>query len=311
MLKMAKKLLSFLAVLCFALAAQAAEVGIVATINNDIITTHELEQRMEIAMSANNIPRTDEARKQIAPEVLRGIIDDKLRVQGATAAGIKISDEEIRRGLATIAGNNNMSVEQFTEMLRAQGIEQSSLEDQVRAELAWNKYTEARIVPQLSIVDSEIDRLEAQLKNSTNQMGYLVAEIFLPVDNPEDESKAKAFGDEIIQKLSQGAKFSALARSFSAAASSNRSGDLGWQTLEQMPQEIARIIKVMRAGQVSKPMRTLRGYHILFLRETRVMTPDNLPSREQLREVSARQQLDLLQRRELRDLRNKAYIEVK
>ena len=139
MLKMAKRLFTFLAVLCFSLSAQAAEVGIVATVNNDIVTTHELEQRMEIAMSANNIPRIDEARKQIAPEVLRGLIDDKLRVQAATAAGLKINDEEIRRGLATIAGNNNMSVEQFTDMLRSQGIEQTALEDQVRAELAWNK----------------------------------------------------------------------------------------------------------------------------------------------------------------------------
>ncbi len=308
---MARKLLSLLTVLCLSLTAHAAEVGIVATVNNDIITTHELSQRMEMIMSANNIPRIEEARRQIAPEVLRGLIDDKLRIQAASAAGIKLTDEEIRRGLATIAGNNNMSVEQFKAMLGAQGIEESALEEQIRAELAWNKYTEARIVPQLNIVESEIDRLEGQMKNTANQMGYLVAEIFLPVDSAEEDAKAKAFGDELIQKLAGGTKFSSLARSFSGAASAGRSGDLGWQTLDQMPADIARIVKVMRAGQVSKPMRTLRGYHILFLRETRVMTPENIPSRDQIRESAARQQIDLLQRRELRDFRNKAFIEVK
>lgn len=308
---MAKQFILFLSVLFFISVAQAAEVGIIATVNNDIITSHELEQRMRIAMSANNIPPSEEAMKQIAPEVLRLLIDDKLRLQAANDAGIKISDEEIRRGLATIAGNNNMSVDQFEGMLAAQGIDKSALEDQTRAELAWNKYTEARIVPRLNLNDDEVNRLESQVKNNANQMGYLVAEIFLPVDKPEDDAKTKAFGDELIQKMATGTKFSSLARSFSGSASASRSGDLGWQTLEQMPPEIGRIISVMRAGQVSKPMRTERGYYILFLRETRQMATDNMPNRDQIREAAARQQIDLLQRRELRDLKSKAFIEVK
>lgn len=308
---MAKKLSFLVLLLVLSVAAHAAEVGIVATVNNDIVTTHELGQRIEMVMSANNIPRIDEARRQIAPEILRGIIDDKLRTQAATAAGLKVSDEEVRRGVATVAGNNNMSVDQFLDGLRQQGVEPSTLEDQIRAELYWNKYTESRIVPQLNIVESEIDRMENQVKGKANDMSYLVAEIFLPVEKAEDELKAKAFGDELIRKLATGTRFSSLARSFSAAPSASRSGDLSWQTMDQMQPDMARIIKVMRAGQVSKPMRTERGYHILFLRETRVMTGENTPSRDQIREAAAQQQIDLLQRRELRDLRNKAFIEVK
>ncbi|HRJ13254.1 MAG TPA: peptidylprolyl isomerase, partial [Alphaproteobacteria bacterium] len=273
-------------------AANAAQVGIIATVNNDIVTTHELQQRMEMIMSGNNIPRTEEAMRSIAPEILRGIIDDKLRIQAAESIGIKLTDEEIRRATATVAGNNNMSVEQFTGMLQQQGIEEASLREQIRAELMWQKYTESRIVPKLNILEGEIDRLQNQLNSNANQMGYLVAEIFLPVDQAEDDAKTKAFGDELIKKLAAGTKFSALARSFSGSASASRSGDLGWQSLEQMPDEISRIVKVMRAGQVSKPMRTLRGYHILFLRETRTMTPDNIPSRDEIREASARQQVD-------------------
>lgn len=308
---MAKQFILFLCVLFFVSVAHATEVGIVATVNNDIITSHELEQRMRIAMSANNIPPSEDVMKQIAPEVLRSLIDDKLRIQAANDAGIKTTDEEIRRGIATIAGNNNMSVDQFEGMLAEQGIDKSALEDQTRAELAWNKYTEARIVPRLNLNDEEVERLESQVKNNANQMGYLVAEIFLPVEKPEEDAKTKAFGDDLIQKMATGTKFSSLARSFSASASASRSGDLGWQTLEQMPPEIARIISVMRAGQVSKPMRTERGYYILFLRETRQMTSDKMPDRDQIREAAARQQIDLLQRRELRDLKSKAFIEVK
>ena len=78
-----------------------------------------------------------------------------------------------------------------------------------------------------------------------------------------------------------------------------------------MPPEIGRIIKVMKPGQVSKPMQTLRGYYILYLRDTRTLDAASIPGREKLQQVAMQQQIDLLQRRELRDLKNKAFIEVK
>jgi len=307
---MAKRFL-FLLVLLFAAAAHADAVGIVATVNNDIVTTHELSQRIEMIMSANAMPRTDDMRHEIASEVLRGLIDDKIRLQAADAAGIKVTDEDIRRGMATIAGQNNMSVDQFTQMLGDQGVEKDTLEAQLRAEISWQKYVEQKLVPNVDVPSSEIDRLEAQMKDSTNRISYQVSEIFLPVDNASDDAKARAFGEDLIRRLAGGANFSALAHSFSASASAGHGGDLGWQTLEQMPPEIARIIKVMHPGQVSKPMHTLRGYYILYLRNTRNMQAKDVPDRAQLQEAATQQQIDLLQRRELRDLRNKAFIEVK
>ena len=307
---MAKKFL-LLCLLLFAAAARADEVGVVAVVNNDIITTYDLVQRVELIINANGMPRTDEVRHDIAAEVLRGLIDDKLRLQAATIAGIKISDEEVRRAIATIAGQNNISVDQFTDHLAQQDVAKATLEFQVRAELAWQKFVAQRLLPDVDVPPSEVDRLEAQIKDSANRTSYLVAEIFLPVETPADDDKAKNFGNDLIKQLSSGAKFSTLAHSFSASASAGRNGDLGWQTLEQMPPEVARIIQVMRPGQVSKPMRTLRGYDILYLRDTRVLTGDAIPNREKLHEVAADQQLDLLQRRALRDLRNKAFIEVK
>lgn len=308
---MAKRILILLFLLCTVAAAHADDVGIIATVNNDIVTTHELAQRVEMVLSSNAMPRNDDVRRNIAPEVLRGLIEDKLKIQAATAAGIKVSDEEIRRALASVAGQNNISVDEFTGALAQQGVEKETLESQIQAEIAWQKYVELKLAPNIDVSSSEVDRLEAQIKDTQNRTGYLVAEIFLPVESAADDDKAKNFGNDLIKQLADGTKFSSLAHSFSASASANRGGDLGWQTMEQMPPEIARIIKVMRAGQVSKPMRTLRGYYILFLRDTRTLQGDAVPGRAQLQEVAARQQLDLMQRRELRDLRSKAFVEVK
>lgn len=307
---MAKTFLT-LFLLLLPLGALAGSVGVVATVNNDIITTHELQQRIEIIIAANAMPHTEEVRRDIAPEVLRGLIEDKLRLQAASADGIKVKDEEIRAAIASIAGQQNISVESFLEKLSAQGIAKSTLEDQVRAQIVWQKYVEQRVVPTVDVPSSEIDRLQAQMKNASDGVGYLVAEIYLPVENPADSEKVRAFGDRLISQMASGANFSSVARSFSASASASRGGDLGWQTLEQMPPEIARIIKVMKPGQVSKPMQTLRGYYILYLRDTRTLDASTIPGREKLQEVAMQQQIDLLQRRELRDLRNKAFIEIK
>ncbi len=307
---MAKYLLILFA-LALAAPAFADEVGIIATVNNDIITTHELSQRIELLIGANGLPRADETRKDIAPQVLHSMIDDKLRLEAADASSIKVTDEDIRKAMANIAGSNNMSVDQFTDMLASQGVDKDTLQDQLRAEIAWHKYVEQRIVPNVDVPPSEIDRMEAQLKSDANQQQYLVAEIFLPVDAPVDDQKVRDFGADLIKQMSQGAKFSALAHGFSQSASASRSGDLGWQTLSQMPPELARIVHVMRPGQVSKPMRTLRGYYILYLRDARTLDPKDIPTREKLQDAAFNQQLDLLQRRDLRDLRNKAFIEIK
>jgi peptidyl-prolyl cis-trans isomerase SurA len=280
-------------------------------VNNDIITTHELDQRVEIIIAANGMPHTDDVRRDVMPEVLRGLIDDKLRLQAATAEGIKVTDEDVRAGIAAIAGQNNLSAESFVNSLAGQGIEKATLEEQVRAQIAWQKYVEQKIVPNADVPSSEIDRLQTQMKNAADQVGYLVAEIYLPVENQDQREKVKAFGDNLIKQLAAGAKFAAVARSFSASASASRGGDLGWQTLEEMPPEIARIIKVMKPGQVSKPMETLHGYYILYLRDTRTLDTASMPDRAKLQDVAMQQQIDLLQRRELRDLRNKAFIEVK
>ena len=310
---MAKRILSlFLILISLPAHVMAADgVGIVAKVNDDIITSYEMEQRISMAMSANNIPRTDEARKGIASQVLRSAIDDKLRIQAAKDAGIEITDEEIRRGLATVAGNNNVSVDDFLAKIATDGIERQTMEEQIRAELAWSKYVEMRILPRVNIADAEVDILNQQIQNSANQESYLLAEILLPVDTPADEQKVFETGKSLIEQMRGGAKFSALARNFSAASSASRSGDMGWLTMEQIPSDIAPFVRVMRAGQVSKPMRTERGYYIIFLRDQRKMSADNLPSRDQLQETAARQQLDILQRRELRELKSKAFIEVK
>jgi peptidyl-prolyl cis-trans isomerase SurA len=310
MLKMANRLLLLL-ILLLPVAARAESVGIVATVNSDIITSHELQQRVEIIIAANSMPHTDEVRHDITPEVLRGLIDDKLRLQAANLDGIKVTDEDIRKGISTIAGQNNMSVDKFLDELSAQGIEKATLEDQIRAQISWQKYVEQKIVPNADVPPSEVDRLQTQMKNASDGVGYSVAEIYLPVEDPSEADKVKAFGDDLIKQLANGANFASVARSFSASASASRGGDLGWQTLEQMPPEIARIIKVMKPGQVSKPMQTLRGYYILYLRDTRTLDASSIPDREKLHDVALQQQIDLLQRRELRDLRNKAFIEVK
>ena len=310
MLKMAKKLLALL-ILLFPAAALAETVGIVANVNDDIITTHELQQRVEIIITANGMPHTDEVRHDITPEVLRGLIEDKLRLQAAAVNSIKVTDEEIRSGIATIAGQNNISSDKFISDLNDLGIEKSTLEEQVRAQLAWQKYVEQKIVPDADVPPAEVDRLEAQMKNASSGVGYLLAEVYLPVDDPADSQKVKAFGDNLITQMKGGANFSSIARSFSASASASRGGDLGWLTLEQMQPEIARIVKVMKAGQVSKPMQTLRGYYILYVRDMRTLDANSIPSRDKLREAVLQQQIDLLQRRELRDLKNKAFIEIK
>jgi peptidyl-prolyl cis-trans isomerase SurA len=269
--------LVLLAVLAAAPAAppvRAQSAGIVAVVNGDVITTFDVEARRRLFAATAGLPMTAEVLDRITPQVRRLLVDERLKLQEVQRRRILVTDGEIAAAVGRIEQQNNMSPGGLRASLARQGIDIRALHGQLRAAIGWSKLVRAELGAQAE-VDPELvrERLRA-IEAATGQPEFLVAEIFIAIDDPRQEREAERTAAELIDQLRRGAPFAAVAAQFSQAQSAEQGGDLGWIRLGQLEPEVEAVVTQMPPGAVSTPIRTAGGFSIVTLRARREVGRD-------------------------------------
>ncbi len=240
-----------------------------AVVNDEIISMLDLDMRTRLAILATGQKDTAELRDRIVPQVIRGLIDERLQSQEAERLDIKVADEQVSARVEDIARRNKMTVEDFENLLKSRGILQMALRQQVRAQLVWRALISRRLRPSVIISDDEVEEVVDRITASRGSTQRLVSEIFLSVDTVLREEEVRRNAMRLLDQVRAGADFAALAREFSDSAAAARGGDLGLMQEGQLPEELDRALAAMKPGSLSMPIRTLSGYHILLLRDQR------------------------------------------
>lgn len=264
-------LLALFALLAPARPGQAQEMlRIAAVVNDEVISLLDVNSRIRLTLLTLNQPPTPENFRQLFPQVLRTLIDERLQLQEIKAKGIDINETEVDQVLADLEGANRMPKGQLLPFLEAQGISKDTMLQQIRARVGWQRAVARRLSMTFRVTGDQIDEAIAQMQATQNQPQFLVAEIFLSVDNPGNEAEVKRNADRLFQEAKAGAPFPVLARQFSESSSAATGGEMGWMQLTQLDPEVAGVVERMQIGEISPPVRTISGFHILFLRERRI-----------------------------------------
>lgn len=242
---------------------------IAAVVNDDIISMFDLNARVQFALLSSGSPDNPENRKRFQQQVLKGLIDERLQKQEANKQNIKVTEQEIKRAIADIEKQNNMPAGGIDGYLQRSNVPRSTLVQQVEASIAWQRLINRRIKPKVDIGDDEIDETLKRMEASRGTGEMHVAEIFLAVDQPDQEDEVLRNMERLIDELKKGARFQAIARQFSQNASAAAGGDLGWVTEGQLDEQLEAALKQMPSATISKPIRTIGGYHLLALIERR------------------------------------------
>jgi peptidyl-prolyl cis-trans isomerase SurA len=245
------------------------EIRIAAVVNDEVISVADLASRIRMVMLSTSIPDTPQARQRLAAQVLRQLIDEKLQVQEAKHKNITGTDAEIKKAIATIEQQNNMKSGQLDEVLKANGIERSAMVQQVTASIVWAKLVRQLAADTDPVSDAEIDETLQRLKQNENEPQSRVAEIFLAVDNPQQDAEVLALANRLIDQMKQGARFSSVAQQFSQSATAAVGGDIGWILPDEISPPLAKVVGPMRPGELSAPIRTPAGYYILLVLDRR------------------------------------------
>jgi peptidyl-prolyl cis-trans isomerase SurA len=248
---------------------QNYDVRIAAVVNDEAISVPDLAARMKLVMLSSNIPDNPEIRKRIAAQVLRTIIDEKLEMQEAKRKGVKATDAEVKKAVAQLEERNHMPAGQLLKFLKQRDIDPAALINQLTAAIVWAKLVRQRAQEGGPISDEEVDDALKRVKAHADEAASRVAEIFLSVDNPQQDGEVRELAERLIQQMRQGARFSAVAQQFSQSATAAVGGDIGWVRPDQLPAELGKQVATMQPGELSPPIRTPAGYYLLLVLDRR------------------------------------------
>jgi len=253
--------------------AQAEVLGkIAAVVEEDIILEQELDKEVatisqRIRASNTAIPPESVLRKQ----VLEKMIMDKLQRQLAEKAGINVSEDQIASSAADIAQRNNMSLEQFRTELERQGMPYKAFLDNMRNEIIINQLRSREIGGRIKVTDREVEHyIETQGKSGVENVQYHLGHILIALKESASSSeiqKAEAKANNLVKNLRAGQSFTQIAMSESEDDNALKGGDLGWRTINDVPTLFAHKVSQMQADEISDPIRSPSGFHILKMLE--------------------------------------------
>ena len=281
-----------------------------AVVNDDIISVLDLAMRLQLAIIAAGVEDTQDLRRRLTPQVLNSLIDERLQMQEAKRLDIQVTDVQVASALEQIAGQNNMTEGQFLTMLRNRGVIPTTLIDQIRAQIAWQTIVQRRVRPNVVVPPEEVEEMVNRLSARRGAIERRVAEIFVPVESTAKEAAAQADANRLFDELRRGANFAGLARQFSQSGTAILGGDLGWVRDGELEEELNAVLAQMGPGEVSVPIRTLSGFHILFLREMRKNEGQEV-DRGRIAESLTNQRVDQLAQRSLQELRRAPNVDVR
>ncbi|MBV8681838.1 MAG: peptidylprolyl isomerase [Caulobacteraceae bacterium] len=249
--------------------------SVVVTVNDDIISSYDIVQRMRLLIVTSGIQPTDQNLPELQREAVRSLIDEHLEMQDLKQEGktqkfdLIASDSEVDDEIASIARSNNTSASQLLAQLAAQGVGAQTFRDQLRAEISWRGWIRGRYGQRLTIGEDQVKAFEKRQEGEAGKPQYEISEIFIDANRSGGMQQAEDGASQLITQIQRGAPFQAVARQFSAAPSAANGGEVGWITTGEMGSEVDSALEGLRPGQLSAPIPVKDGVYIILLQDRR------------------------------------------
>jgi foldase protein PrsA len=252
--------------------------AVAATVNGQPIYMAEVDRYVQQIGAQYGIDFTQGEgalqREQVAKSILDQLVDRVLILQEARGRNLLAPDAEVDSRLAEIRRNFPSEAE-FENALRVRGLSVAELRDRIRFDLTAQKLIAAVSQPKVS--DAEIREHFVRNRATFDQPAQARVRHILV--------KTEAEARIVLARLRGGEDFAAVAKALSQdPGSKEQGGELGPIQRGQTVPEFERAAFALPIGQISDPVKTSFGYHILQVQERIAARPATLEAaREQIR----------------------------
>ncbi|HXU43269.1 MAG TPA: peptidylprolyl isomerase [Burkholderiales bacterium] len=255
---------------------------IVAIVNKEVITASELSEA--VASAERELRRRGTAppeRAVLERQMLERLILGKAQVQLARDTGIRVDELQLDRAVQRIAENNKMTLAEFRAALERDGVPFDGFRQDVRDQITLTRLREREVDDKVQVSDSEIDLfLETMKSASSERAEYNIAHILVRVPeqaSPEQVEAARRRVEQAFTAARSGTDFAQLAATYSNAPEALQGGSLGWRPHDRLPELFAQVLERLNPGEVSAPIRSPAGFHLLKLVDRRVAGVSDAP----------------------------------
>lgn len=263
---------------------------VVAIVNDGVVLNSDLDAELRAVTE-----RLREQKLELPPQnvlrqqVLERLVLQEIQVQHASKAGVKVSDENVNAALQDVAKRNGMTLTQLPEALAKQGVDYAAYREEVRREITLQLLRQRDVLQHISVTPREIDQfLEKQAKTPSERNEYNVSHILIAIGQEATQAQIDAAtkrATEVYERAKGGEDFAKLAVAYSNSQTAFDGGALGWRKGSELPTFLTDVIARLKPGEVSEPLRTPTGFHIIRLNEVRGGTPQAVEDQVHVRHI--------------------------
>ncbi|MEX1118794.1 MAG: peptidylprolyl isomerase [Terrimicrobiaceae bacterium] len=240
----------------------------VAVVNGEKISKDELDKALNEAAQASGI-KPEELTAEQKMEGYRQILDDLItdKLISKAAADVSVTDEEVEAEIAKLRGQFPTE-EEFVAQLTAVGQTPEKVATSLKKLLQQRKWVESQIGDSAEVSDADVAKFYEENKQEFEQPEQVKASHILFLTKPDDTEEASnaqlAKAKEAAAKAKKGEDFTALAKELSEEPGAKESGgDLGFFSKDRMVPEFSEAAFQLKAGDISEPVRTQFGWHVI------------------------------------------------
>ncbi|MGK0297827.1 MAG: peptidyl-prolyl cis-trans isomerase SurA [Gammaproteobacteria bacterium] len=248
--------------------------SIVAIVEEDVVLRSELDARVrtitnQLMEQGTSLPPESVMEKQ----VLDRLILSKLQIQMAENTGIRVDDETLNRTISSIAAENELTLDQFREILEADGYTYENFREDIRNEILLSRLRQRQVDNRVFVSDREIDDFLINLQHQGGmEKEYLISHVLISLpESPtqEDLEQSRRLANKVQTELREDADIAAIAATYSDGDQALNGGDLGWLKYSQVPTLFVEFIATMEKSDISELIRSPSGYHIIKIMDIR------------------------------------------
>jgi len=289
------------ALLLASVATMRAEIieQILVKVNGEIFTKSDLEQRQVAALrqkgqaiDLKSDPNNAQLRKaldEITPQIMVDAIDEMVIVQRGKELGYTLSDQQFKSVVDNIRKENKIETdEQFQAALKSENLSMADLRRNLERSMISQRVQQNEVLAKIGVTDDEAKKYyDAHLNEFTTPPTVTLREILVSVAgdsktmNVAADEAAQAKVLQIRRRAIGGENFEKLASEVSDSPSKANAGLIGPLSVNDLSPDLRKMVESMKAGDVSEPLRTARGYQLLKLES---ITPTNTMPLDKARE---------------------------
>ena len=246
---------------------------IAAVVNDGLVLKSELDSQMDSVTKRLTEQKVElPSQSVLRQQVLDRLVLQEIETQRAKRVGLTISDEQLNGALQEIAGRNKIPFDQLPTALAAQGVDYKGYREAMRKELTLSTLRQRDVIAHINVSPHELEQFLARQQSAASNDEFNVSHILLSLPaaaTPAQLDEISKKAQDLAARAGKGEDFGQLAIANSNSQTALDGGQLGWRKGAQLPQFILDQVTKMKPGEVSEPVRTPSGFHIVKLNERR------------------------------------------